>query len=271
QGNVQNSPSGFHRQFIHTGGNCPGPGADINIDGVIGFDESVNITGPALIPLDQNLSTQTAGFVFPVPNSMGNYSYLEFTSLVRMLADLHSADPDPNDSLVKLAPDEGLNLAGRTIVIYGAHGQSDLPIACGTLVRSIEPLPENPQPVPVPPPHRPMPHPPIPRVPVDNEFSTMISHDLTISGIKCNGIETTESGFICQMNQWLVTVDRFNEDDSPFVADLVFNQKVSTPETGYYNIAPVSPVDSETFFISKQYWVKFTPDQEPVVLKKPQL
>lgn len=160
-GEVQNSPRVFHRQFIHTGSTCPGPGADTNLDGVLSFNESLQITGQALIPLDRNLSTQSAGSIFPVPGALGNYIYTANTSLVRMLADLHTEDPNPSDFMTKLSPDEELNLAGRTIVIYGTRGDSNLPVACGTIVRSVEPLPDDdvviivpypePDPVPVPP------------------------------------------------------------------------------------------------------------------------
>ncbi len=136
RGEVENSPPVYHRQFIHTGPNCPGPGADSDLDGVISFSESMRITGPVLIPLDQNLSGQTAGFIFPVPGAMGAYTYMETTSLLRMSADLRTDDPDPLDYLVKLSADENLNLPGRTIVIYGIAGDSSLPIACGSIQRT---------------------------------------------------------------------------------------------------------------------------------------
>src|SRR6476620_6139656 len=38
---IQNSPGGFHRQYIHAGNSCPGPGADRNRDGILDFDESL--------------------------------------------------------------------------------------------------------------------------------------------------------------------------------------------------------------------------------------
>ncbi len=135
RGEVENSPGTFHQQFIHTGPDCPGPGADTDLDGVISFQESIQITGPALIPLDQNLSSQKAGYVFPVAGAMGAYTYFEMTSLLFMMRDLHAGDPDPSDALVKLSPDENLKVVGRTIVIYGTKGNSSLPVACGTISR----------------------------------------------------------------------------------------------------------------------------------------
>lgn len=255
RGEVQNSPGVFHRQFIHTGANCPGPGADTNIDGNLDYNESVRITGAAFIPLDRNLSTQKAGPIFPIPGVLGAYTYFEKTSLVRMMADLHSEDPDPNDALTKLAPDEGPNLSGRTIVIYGVRSNSSLPIACGTMARSVEPLPDE------------APLPPI--VPWEDYFATTLSPDLKISGLKCYGGERTYDNWICRTNQWMVTID--NETDvGRFVANLVLQSAVSTNQTAYYTIRPVSIIDDETFEDAQNHWVRFERSGVPVVLRKPQ-
>ncbi len=135
-GDVQNTPATFHRQYIHTGSNCPGPGADNDLDGNISFDESLFITGGALLPLDSDLSSQSRGNSFPIAGALGNYTYTASTSLGRMLADLESEDPKPDDFLVKLESDENLNLSGRTLVIYGIRSDNSFPIACGTILRS---------------------------------------------------------------------------------------------------------------------------------------
>ncbi|MES2525960.1 MAG: hypothetical protein V4598_02695 [Bdellovibrionota bacterium] len=137
RGEVENSPNTFHKQFLHTGSACPGPGADTDLDGVVSFEESLQITGPALIPLDQNLSSQTAGYVFPVARAMGAYTYFEITSLTLMMNDLHREDSVPTDALVKLSPEEDLSLVGKTIVIYGVPGNSSVPVACGTIRRKL--------------------------------------------------------------------------------------------------------------------------------------
>lgn len=266
RGEMENTPRVFHRQFIHTGPNCPGPGADTNLDGNLSLDESLRITGPSLIPLDQNLSTQKAGYTFPVAGAMGAYTYFETTSLLRMSADLRSEDPDPSDYLTKLSPNENLNLAGRTIVVYGSVGNSSLPIACGSLRRSVEPIPDpapRPDPVPLP-----------PRVPWDNSFNTRLSNDLLISGTKCPGDEE------CLRNQWRVTVDNINTCTPgggctevgilPFIANLVLVRNGSNATTAYYNILPVSPVDNQTFRDANEHWVRFMRGSAPLVLKKPQ-
>ncbi len=266
RGEVENSPRVFHRQFIHTGRNCPGPGADTDIDGNLSFDESLRITGPALIPLDRNLSTQKAGYIFPVPGALGDYTYFEITSLVRMLADLHSEDPDPSDFITKLESDEGLNLSGRTIMIYGVRGNSNLPIACGTIARTVEPLPDEPLP-PDRPPRAPRPAPLPPIVPWDDFFSTRLSPDLKISGFKCRGGERTRDNWICLRNQWRVTID--NETDvGPFIAHLVLEAAISNNHTAYYSIRPVSSIDDETFLDAKNHWVRFERNGTPVVLRK---
>lgn len=269
RGNVQNSPRVFHRQFIHEGSSCPGPGADTNRDGVLDFNESLRITGDALIPLDQNLSTQRAGYIFPVPRAYGNYSYFETTSLVRMMADLRADDPNPEDILTKLSPGEDLNLPSRTIVLYGVKGNSNLPIACGTIVRAVEPLPDGPVvtiPPRTPPPPAPAPLPP--RVPWDDTFSTTLSPDLVISGNKCSGGERTDDNWICRRNQWMVTID--NETDvGPFIANLVLDLRSSNSQTAYYHIRPVSPVDDETFIDARNHWVRFDRNRPPLVLRKP--
>jgi hypothetical protein len=271
-GSVQNSPHVFHRQFIHAGGDCPGPGADSNRDGNLDFNESLRITGDALIPLDRNLSTQTAGYVFPVPGSSGNYSYSETTSLVRMMADLHADDPDPEDFLSKLSPDDELNLTGRTIVLYGVHGNASFPIACGKIVRAVEPLPDQPD-VRTFPPRNPRPRPrPIPlppRIPWGNSFDTTLSEELRITGVKCSGGERTEDNWVCLTNQWIVTID--NETDvGPFIANLVLELNVSNGETAYYDIRPTSPIDDETFLDAKNHWVRFDRNGPAVVLPKPE-
>ncbi len=122
RGEVENSPRTFHKQFLHLGSDCPGPDADTDLDGVVSLEESVQITGPALIPLDDNLSSQRAGNRFPVADSMGAYTYFEITSLRLMMNDLQR---------------EELSLVGKTIVIYGIGGNSSLPVACGTIRRRL--------------------------------------------------------------------------------------------------------------------------------------
>lgn len=110
RGDIANSPGVTHQQKIHRGNNCPGPGADEDLDGIVSYDESVRVTGGILV----NISNAT-------PGSLGNYLYFAIYSLTSILT--------------KLPADEDLNLSGRTIMIYGNNGNSSLPVACGTIER----------------------------------------------------------------------------------------------------------------------------------------
>lgn len=110
RGDINNSTVVSHQQKIHRGQNCPGPGADDNLDGVVSYDESLKITGGVLFPLTS-----------ATPDHWGNYLYSARFSLT--------------DILTKLPPDEDLNMSGRVIMIYGGNGSLNFPIACGVLER----------------------------------------------------------------------------------------------------------------------------------------
>lgn len=139
-----------HPQRIHIMDSCPTLSSDTNKDGVIDAVEGNLAYGPALIPLDGDLSVQKENEVkYPVSDFSGNYFYRQQTSMKDMLSDLMAKDGDINDNLVKLT--SRLSLAGRQVVIYGTdqatsipetvatiNGEdkhSSLPIACGTLVK----------------------------------------------------------------------------------------------------------------------------------------
>lgn len=108
---------------------------------------------------------------YPVTDASGNYNYNQSAPLAEMLADLRAADPNPDDSLAKLGPDEELNLGQRVITIHGVPATTQLPptvastgglpahltlpVACGQIVPTAsddipepEPTPE-PEPSPV--------------------------------------------------------------------------------------------------------------------------
>ena len=148
---VNGSPAHIvHAQNIHIADACPTLVSDVNKDGVIDAIEGQSSYGPAIIPLDYELKTQTeANTKFPAADFTGNYFYRQMTSLAEMMKDLTSKDIDAKDNLVKMKP--GFGLAGRQIVIYGVaadtnlpetvasfNGQtkfSGLPIACGSLIK----------------------------------------------------------------------------------------------------------------------------------------
>src|SRR5690606_10594726 len=81
-----------HRQHIFIGNACPTMEHDTNGDGFIDVNEASAITGLGLIPLDNDLSSQSAGGDFPRADLSGDYNYNETTSLAQMLTDLRADD-----------------------------------------------------------------------------------------------------------------------------------------------------------------------------------
>ena len=151
ESNVVGAPAGVkHLQNITTSNACPI--TDTNGDTFIDIAEALPATGQILIPLDSDLSEQLDGMDFgPIANSSGSYVYKRSTTLSLMLADLRAFDPDPLDPVVKIAPEQDLNLSGRVLIVHGVDRSSNLPdsvatvgsvsreqalpIACGQLVR----------------------------------------------------------------------------------------------------------------------------------------
>ena len=152
--NMDGTPDGIvHPQNIHAGSACPNVTADANGDGFIDFQESLPDTGPIIVPLDGDLTSQDGGANgFPMADNNGSYTYSQTASFTQMLDELQQADQDPNDSTTRLPEGENLNLDGRQIVILGVSGganlpdtvasdgnqpaEATLPIACGQIVRS---------------------------------------------------------------------------------------------------------------------------------------
>lgn len=279
---ADNTPKGIrHQQHVWTGRACPTPQNDTDLNGIIDYTEAKGALGTILIPLDNDLSSQTAGGNYPVANSSGDYNYLERTSLARLSADLHAPDPAPNDDFSKLDPQDNLNLAGRAVVIHGVSGNSSLPIACGILARVADPVPEPvPEPVPVPVPV------PVPACPVETEFETRLNNQLLIEGVRCRGGETTEvehddgtsSVYVCRRGQWLVTVDNINTctDEGlcteifvfPIITNLSRAGNSNPPYQCTYNFWPRSPASHEQRRIMRDHQVRFSRDTEPVVIRK---
>ncbi len=284
----------IHWQHVHVGGSCPTPLNDINQDGFIDYVEAQASTGKILIPLDSDLSSQAADGVYPVSNHFGNYFYDEETSLARMLADLRAPDPVPGDDLVKLDPSDNLNLAGRAVMVHGvsrffplpatvtsqggAPAHRTLPIACGVLVRVAD-SEEVPPPVPVP-----TPTPPV--CPDETAFSTRISNNLLIGGVRCQGGETTEvTGddgttriFVCREGQWLVTVDNVNTcipgggctevGVLPVISSLNRTSPSDPPRHCSFNINPISPISGDQRDILEDHQVRFFQNRDPIVIPK---
>jgi hypothetical protein len=148
--NVSMASGTGHIQLITTGSACPDNTSDTNGDGVIDVVEAINVTGAALVPLDRDLSSQSAGGFFP---DGANYNYDESVSYSLMLSDLKLPDSDDSDIFVKLGADEDLNLEGRTVLVHGIpdsqelpqtvsgaadlSAQATLPILCGVINRAV--------------------------------------------------------------------------------------------------------------------------------------
>ena len=145
--------STLHAQHIHVADACPAPEADTNGDGFIDVVEGVPSYGAILVPLDGDLSSQSAGADgFPTANEDGAVDYEQSTMLADMLADLRAEDPDTTDAIAKLGADEDLSLEGRHVVIHGVADttslpatvqtignlspHTSLPVACGTITSS---------------------------------------------------------------------------------------------------------------------------------------
>lgn len=129
----------LHPQHVHAAGRCPPPSADTNGDGYIDVVEGLPFYGAILIPLDGDLSAQSAGSPggFPTASSDGEIMYQQSTDLDAMITDLKAEDPNPDDPVIKL--DGDLSLPTRTVVLHGVPPSTDLPES----VKSVAGLPAH--------------------------------------------------------------------------------------------------------------------------------
>lgn len=137
------------RQHVHVNGACPTQAADTNADGFIDGVEAGAVVGLVLVPLDGDISTQSAGATgFPVSDATGAYEWADTVSFSTLISDLTAADPDPNDQLAKLTGTDieldtrvvqlhgvadTLALPGTVAALPGLTPQQSLPIACGAI------------------------------------------------------------------------------------------------------------------------------------------
>ena len=121
-------PQAWHMQHVYTGSRCPNNEDDMNKDGFIDIMEAEAVLGKILIPLDSDISSQNSGKrFFPLADLSGYYHYERITSFKRFFEDLKSPDSDPNDDIIKLAPDENLSLIGKAVLIQGVTESVQLP------------------------------------------------------------------------------------------------------------------------------------------------
>lgn len=126
-----------HMQSVHTGSRCPDIRDDKNGDGLVDIEESYDVVGKVLIPLDADINTEADGQgIYPTG---GDFTYVEEASLSKLETD------------VRARTNQNLNLGGRAVLIHGvAMGtrmpesvatknalpmQVSIPIACGIIER----------------------------------------------------------------------------------------------------------------------------------------
>ncbi len=119
-----------HRQTLHMGTRCPTLVDDTNGDTFIDYQEAQKVVGPALMPLDADLSSQSAGAeLYPRGTGM---TYKKSASLSSINSDLWKADEDPSDNVIKLAQGKGIGFEGRVILVHGTTAQNSFPSSLAT-------------------------------------------------------------------------------------------------------------------------------------------
>lgn len=125
-----------HRQTLHIGTRCPTVEADdANGDGFVDYDEAMRVVGAALMPLDGDLNSKSAGAeIYPRGRAM---TYQKSASLSKVKSDL---------------PDQKIGFEGRVVLIHGTQGafpasvasyngepaHISLPVVCGILKKISE-------------------------------------------------------------------------------------------------------------------------------------
>ena len=111
----------------------------------------------------------------------------------------------------------------------------------------------------------------------DTTFSTTLSTNLKISGVKCVGGETSgRSDTLCREGEWLVTIDQnicsptyCTETFYPPVITSFSLEEVPAPEDiEYFSMKPQETVTKEEDLILRKHWVRFARYLEPEVLQK---
>lgn len=109
-------------------------------------------------------------------------------------------------------------------------------------------------------------------------FSTRLSPNLLIAGVRCEGNETTIDAtgaeVSCEKDKWLVTLDNVNTCTAdgttctevavvPIVAELDRNDRIDvSDEFTFFEIDPVSAVTATQSEIADDYLVRFDLDEE---------
>lgn len=120
-------PKAWHQQKIYEGTRCPTMDDDTNGDGFLDIVEAEAVLGKPLIPLDADISSQRSGRNFyPLGDLSGSYYYERVTSFSRMFRDLKDMR-NGTEEYKKLAPNEGLSIAGKAVLVQGVSAEVEFP------------------------------------------------------------------------------------------------------------------------------------------------
>ena len=108
-----------HRQTLHMGSRCPTTADDTNGDTFIDYNEAMAVVGEALMPLDGDLNSQSAGSeVYPRGPAM---TYSRSASLSNINADL------------KESSRRNIGFEGRVVLIHGTSPNSSFPTSLASV------------------------------------------------------------------------------------------------------------------------------------------
>jgi hypothetical protein len=118
-------------QKVHLGTACPTEADDINFDGYIDVEEAGKVSGNVIIPLDGDISNQYSLLgMYPISDAWGAYVYSRTGSFSEFYQDLYDFDVNPDDEVVKMTGP--LDLAGKTVLIYGMEEHVEMPETVAT-------------------------------------------------------------------------------------------------------------------------------------------
>jgi hypothetical protein len=109
----------MHAQFVHLGDSCPNLNDDMNLDGVIDFQEVQKVSGEVALPLDLHLKfTENSEKKFPIGP---NYTYKKNAPLKSLISEMQ-----------KLYG-QWIPLNQKAVIIYGVSSRTSLPTTVSTL------------------------------------------------------------------------------------------------------------------------------------------
>jgi hypothetical protein len=121
-------PKVLHSQHIYYGSRCPTWKDDLNNDGFIDANEAARVVKDIIIPIDDDINShRMGGGIYPETNDWGYFQWSRTASFEKLLEDLREVDINPKDDIMKLKPNETLNLQNKVVLIRGVHESVSLP------------------------------------------------------------------------------------------------------------------------------------------------